>query len=70
MAQSNVPGDALPVRSLINSPDNAPIAASICEEAFALMVGPISGETSIVLAESSSSNSATKGKKDSTLKER
>lgn len=55
MAQNNVPGDALPVLSLVNSPDNATIAASICEAAFALIVGPISGETSIVLAASSSS---------------
>lgn len=60
MALRNAPGDALPVLSLVNSPDNAPSAASICEAAFALIVGPISGETSIVLAASSSSKGATK----------
>lgn len=69
MAHSKVPGDALPVLSLFNSPDNAPIAASICAEAFALIVGPISGETSILLAASSSSkrsNQVGKKKKEST----
>lgn len=49
------PGDALPVRSLLSSPNNAVIAASIWVVALALMVGPISGKTSTVLSESSSS---------------
>lgn len=52
---SNAPEDARPVRSLLNSPDNAEIAASICEVAFALIVGPKSGKTSIVFPAESSS---------------
>lgn len=49
------PADALPVRSLLNSPDNALMAASICEVALDLIVGPMSGKTSTVLAAESSS---------------
>jgi hypothetical protein len=45
---------------LLNSPDNAAIAASICEAAFALMVGPISGKTSIVLPDGDSSSTIVK----------
>lgn len=48
------------MRSLLNSPDNAAIAASICEVAFALMVGPISGKTSIVLPDDDSSSTIVK----------
>lgn len=51
----NIPDDALPVRSLLNSPDNADIAASICELALALIVGLISGNASAILVEDSSS---------------
>jgi len=54
MVNANIPGDALPVRSLLSSADNAAIAASICETAFALMVGPTFGGTSIVLTPPSS----------------
>jgi hypothetical protein len=63
MTTSNVPGAALPVLNLFNSPDNAAIAASICEVALALIVGPISGETSIVLTPSSSSKWSNQKKK-------
>lgn len=44
-SQERIPADALPVRSLLNSRDKATIAASICERAVDLTVGPISGTT-------------------------
>jgi hypothetical protein len=51
----NIPGDALPVRSLLSSTDNAAIADSICERALALILGPTFVGTSIVLTPPSSS---------------
>ncbi|KAI5409986.1 hypothetical protein KIW84_055452 [Lathyrus oleraceus] len=49
-----LPTDALPVRSLLSSTDNAAIADSICEAAEALMVGPTFGGTSTTLTPPSS----------------
>jgi len=51
----SIPADALPVRSLLSSTDNAVIAASICEEALALILGPTFGGTSTVPTPPSSS---------------
>lgn len=50
-----VPEDALPVRNLLSSRDNATTAASICNVAFSLTVGPIFGKTSTVFPASPSS---------------
>lgn len=44
----NGPDDARPVRNLLSSPDNAEIAASICEVALASIVSPMSGNSSTV----------------------
>ena len=55
VTSTNIPGDALPVRNLFSSVDNAAMAASICETAFALIEGPTLGETSIAPPAASSS---------------
>jgi len=51
----SIPADVLPVRSFLSSTDNAVIAASICEAALALILGPAFVGTSIVLTPPSSS---------------
>lgn len=55
MEHRSVPADALPVRNLLSSRDNATTAASICDIAFSLTAGPISGTTSTVFPASLSS---------------
>lgn len=51
----NIPADALPVLSLLSSADSAATAASICEAAVALILGPTFGGTSTVPTPPSSS---------------
>lgn len=58
MKHDSIPADALPVRSLLSSTDNAAIADSICEAAEALIVGPTFDGTSTVLTPPSSSKIA------------
>ena len=67
---TNIPGDALPVRNLFSSVDNAAMDASICDTAFALIEGPTLGGTSIVPLAASSSIMSEPGtiRKQNTLK--
>jgi len=54
--ESYEPGDALPVRSLTNSLDNASMAASIWETAVDLTTGPMSSTRAVLASSSSPTN--------------